>query len=136
MATQALKTILAALVSQLDTDVGALNYVTDNAVEIDRIAPGKFPAAIITVGPSHISHAITSTNWITVLLNIRLATKSGQSELYDIWEAVLDSIADDPSIGGTCIKALVATSDPPVVWPKGELFFGDCQVEVVYERDF
>ncbi len=138
MASQSLKTILAALAAQLDNDCTSLKLVSYKEVDIGKLPESDFPCAFIKSGPAEIRHYITSTNLVVELVAVRIIQKAkdGEDALYDIWEDIADSLASDPQLNNTCICAEVKRKEPPVTWETANYMYFDCHVEITYEREF
>ena len=110
MPDQILKTILAALVNQIDTQTTNIAY-TNYKPKFDahqNMAPGKLPACIIYLGRSTTGHSITSTNEYNLIALVQIIVEPGTDDdtLYDYQKEVRDAINTDISLGATCITCL------------------------------
>lgn len=135
MPSQVRKTILDALVSQIDTDVAALNFVTREHRMSSDIADDEFPACVIWEGPTRLRHDITQETDIELDVACMIMVKDDPDSAQDIWEAIIDSLNGDPTIGGTCLFCLARTGDPAIFWPvAGGTDFLSLGITITYRR--
>ena len=138
MVAQQRKTIIDALVTQLETDVTDFGLVTDKVLHSATIPTDKYPACIIFEGGDRKRNNVTSSQDFILDVAIRILTKDEDQDdiSRDLMEAVVDSINGDLTLGGTCIFADVMDGDPPVQWPaKQGVHIRDMLLFIHYRRD-
>ena len=139
MTSQARKTILAALVSQIETEATGFSLVSYDAQyhHSEGLSPSQFPACIIRDRRGRSDNFVSKTQGMILGLDINIMADGDTTddELRDLYEAVIDAVNSDITIDGTCVKADWRSSDPPVIWPKDTHKFFDLALDITYWRE-
>lgn len=139
MTSQARKSILDALVIQIDTEVTDFNLVTDAPTfnMLGDIPETSLPACIIESGTREPSYEVTSTvdYKMLVAMFIVCSPSTTDDELYDLDEALLDAVHSDITLDGTCLWCKEVMSDPPRLWPRGDRKTIEQRIQITYRRD-
>ena len=135
--TQDLKDIRDALVTQIDNEVAAFNLVTDDERHTRAYGSSSYPLCIVRAGNRRHSAFVTSPESIDIDMLIRIigSGKTTADELTDMYEATVDALNTDLTLGGTCIKSVYVNADPPMLWPQDQKIIMDAMITVTYWRD-
>ena len=140
MASQNRKDIIAALVSQIETEVTDLNLVTYDSdyYHSEGLSPGQYPACIILDGPAQSGTMICKTQELVMDLKARVIADidTSDDEVRDFFEAIVDAVNTDISLGETCLSCLWKSDELVSIWPSGTRKFMDVAFAVTYWRDF
>lgn len=137
MASQSIKTIKAALVTQINTEVSDFNLVTDVLRHSDHYGSGKYPICIIRLGGFTHNKNLTRTESIDVQILISIIGKqtTTSDEIEDLYEATVDAINTDLTIGETCIHAMTAEAEAAAIYPRDQKFILNAMILCTYWRD-
>jgi len=137
MASQSIKTIKAALVTQIDTEVDGFKLVTDVLRHSDHYGSGKYPICIIRLGGFAHNKKLARTESIDVQILISIIGKgtTTSDQLEDLYEATVDAINTDLTVGETCIHALTTEADMASVYPRDQKFILNAMILCTYWRD-
>ncbi len=118
MASQAKKTILAALVAQITDASLGFGLVEDNIKHTAELSAGDYPACLIVEGGDLPTYSITQL--LTIDLNVFIKiigdADSTIDDVRDFDEKIIDAIHADITIGGTCMSMLVHECMPIEGW--------------------
>ena len=141
MASQNLKTIMAALVTQINTEVAAFGLVVDATRTSTEYTSSHYPVCEVLEGPSTPSDLITTYQLINQMIGIRILYKAKDTNTdasRDLQEGVIDAINSDLTIGGTCRFATLGESqwEAPLDWEAMEKHERRFTFTIQYRRDF
>ena len=137
MTLQSRKTIIAALVSQIRTEVTDFKLVTDIEKHQGQIATGQYPACLVLEGPDYVKHAVSRSNDIELDIGIVIKTQGDDIDTArDLTDAVIDAIAKDTTLGGTCMRVLAVGGASPFDWPENVPHTRRRVVRIKYRRTF
>lgn len=141
MTSQARKTILAALITQL-SQVNGINLVDSAYRYTDEIPDDKYPAILLTEKESVYPNVPTSLQFVRMTVEIELCTKNKEVNgvapediSRDLHEAIIDKLNDDVTIGGTCRYFDFIGSEQPFYWRLQGVFLVYLRIMVEYRRD-
>ena len=139
MASQSLGSALDALVT-LIAGVAGVGGCARGPLGTNQIPTGQLPFIQIIEGGNAASHAITSTTQLRQPVLMQLSynsTRTSENEAIAIYEAVIDALNADLSLGDTCISCIAGDSDPPLMFPTkgGGLHHRGFYAELTYWRD-
>ena len=137
MVSQAIKTIKAGLISQIQTEVTDFNLVTDRLRMLSDYPSGQFPVCVVRIGSFVHNRNLTRTEGIDaqIIIAILGLESTTSDELQDLYEATVDALNTDLTLGGTCIKALTNTAEQEQVWPTDQRFVLTSMIVVSYWRE-
>lgn len=137
MTSMARKTIIDALVTQIDTEVDAFNLVADEATHREELSPENFPVAKIKEGPTTPGGFVTKTEqlFLQVAVKILCDVDSEDDDLRDMVEATIDAVNTDTTLNGTCIVCNFNSVDEPQFWPLSSYKTTDVFFDIHYWRD-
>ena len=134
MVTHAKKTALAALVTLIDALASVkrtLSYPihSDIAVTDDSLVP----TVTVVAGDDHIAHDVTSSQYGRFRVQVVIYAKD-RDTLLDVDEAILDAVANAPTLTGTCMDCKPLGLDPPMLWEQP--YIAVRLYEILLRRDF
>lgn len=137
MVSQAIKTIKAGLITQIETEVTDFNLVTDKLRMMDHYPSGEYPVCVVRIGNFTHNRNLTRTEGIDaqIIIAILGLESTTSDEIEDLYEATVDAINTDLTLGGTCIKALTFQAEPAQVFPRDQRFALIGMIMVSYWRE-
>lgn len=142
MSNQDKHTIVNQLVTQIAalTDGGAppvalFKSVSTDELDSSQIGADMYPFLIVSPANDTQDYEMTNTVNIHMTVNLYFGTKDGEQNLYTLEEAVLCSIAKNPTIAGTCILANLKDGEP-FMWERADNDWRSVRhIDILYRRD-
>lgn len=137
MTSQAIKTIKAGLITQIQTEVSGFNLVTDRLRMLSDYPSGQFPVCVVRIGGFAHNRNLTRTEGIDaqIIIAILGLESTTSDQMQDLYEATVDAINTDLTLGDTCIKALTSTAEQSQEWPTDQRFVLISMIIVSYWRE-